>query len=236
MSTSAPLSTDDFLAALREESARYHDRHPFHLLLHEGRLSRAQLQAWVANRYAYQACLPRKDAAIIANCPETEVRREWIARIRYHDGDEEGTGGLAAWLQLAEGVGLDPDEVREGAHVLPAVRFAVEAYVTFCRTRPWVEAVASSLTEQFAPGLMARRLVAMEEHYPWIDPEGLSYFRRRIDQAPRDAAHALRVVTDRCTTAEAQQAALGALRFKCEVLWAILDAIHLVHVLGSPQP
>ena len=217
--------TESLVAALRAQSQRYHDRHPFHRKMNEGGLSRRQVQGWVANRFYYQANLPRKDAAILANCPHREVRRRWIRRILDHDGTVDGEGGIEAWLRLGEAVGLTRDEVQDERHVVPGVRFAVDAYVNFSRTRPWVEAVASSLTELFAPDLMAERLAAFERHYPWIDPQGLAYFRARLTQAPRDSEHALQVVLEHCRTPNEQAAAVAALSFKCDVLWSMLDAI-----------
>jgi pyrroloquinoline-quinone synthase len=217
--------TDGFVAALRAQSQRYHDQHPFSRRMNEGRLDPGQIQGWVANRFAYQAAIPRKDAAILANCPDREVRRRWIRRIHDHDGTADGEGGIEAWLRLGEAVGLSRQEVEDERHVVPGVRFAVDAYVTFARTRPWVEAVASSLTELFAPDLMADRLAAFERHYSWIDPQGLAYFRARLTQAPRDSEHALQVVTEHCRTPDQQAAAVAALSFKCDVLWSMLDAI-----------
>jgi pyrroloquinoline-quinone synthase len=217
--------TESLVAALRAQSQRYHDRHPFHRKMNEGGLSRRQVQGWVANRFYYQKNLPLKDAAILANCPHREVRRRWIRRILDHDGTVDGEGGIEAWLRLGEAVGLTRDEVQDGRHVVPGVRFAVDAYVNFSRTRPWVEAVASSLTELFAPDLMAERLAAFERHYPWIDPQGLAYFRARLTQAPRDSEHALQVVLEHCRTPDEQAAAVAALSFKCDVLWSMLDAI-----------
>ncbi|SES76905.1 pyrroloquinoline-quinone synthase PqqC [Geodermatophilus poikilotrophus] len=223
--TPTATATDEFVAALREQSRRYHDQHPFSRRMNEGELGREQIRCWVANRFAYQAAIPRKDAAILANCPDRQVRRRWIRRIHDHDGTADGEGGIEAWLRLGEAVGLDREELEDQRHVVPGVRFAVDAYVTFARTRPWVEAVASSLTEVFAPDLMAERLAAFERHYTWIDPQGLAYFRARLTQAPRDSAHALEVVTEHCRTPETQAAALAALSFKCDVLWSMLDAI-----------
>jgi pyrroloquinoline-quinone synthase len=217
--------TDSFVAALRAHSQRYHDQHPFHRGMNAGQLRPAQVRGWVANRYYYQASIPRKDAAILANCPDREVRRRWVQRILDHDGTADGSGGIESWLRLGEAVGLGREELQDERHVVPGVRFAVDAYVTFARTRPWVEAVASSLTELFAPDLMAERLAALERHYPWIDPRGLAYFRARLTQAPRDAEHALRVVTEHCRTPDEQAAAVAALSFKCDVLWSMLDAI-----------
>jgi pyrroloquinoline-quinone synthase len=217
--------TDSFIAALRTQSQRYHDQHPFHVRMNEGRLSRHQLQGWVANRFCYQESIPRKDAAILANCPDRDVRRRWVRRILDHDGTAGEEGGIEAWLRLAEAVGLTREEVCDGRHLVPGVRFAVDAYVTFARTRPWTEAVASSLTELFAPDLMAERLAAFERFYPWIDRDGLDYFRTRLAQAPRDSDHALQVVTEQCRSADEQARAVAALSFKCDVLWSILDAI-----------
>lgn len=217
--------TETFLEALQAQAQRYHSRHPFHAAMNEGRLSPRQIQGWVANRFYYQVNIPRKDAAILANCPDRAVRRRWIRRIVDHDGTAGAEGGIEAWLRLAEAVGLTREDVEDERHVAPGVRFAVDAYVTFARTRPWVEAVASSLTELFAPDLMAERLAAFERYYPWIDPVGLTYFRARLTQAPRDAEHALEVVQDRCRTPEEQARAVAALAFKCDVLWGMLDAI-----------
>jgi pyrroloquinoline-quinone synthase len=232
--TVTTTETESFVAALRAQSRRYHDQHPFSRRMNEGSLSRGQIQGWVANRFYYQEAIPRKDAAILANCPEREVRRRWVRRILDHDGTADGeggieAGGIEAWLRLGEAVGLTREEVEDERHVVPGVRFAVDAYVTFARTRPWVEAVASSLTELFAPDLMADRLAAFERHYPWIDPGGLAYFRARLTQAPRDSEHALQVVTERCRTPDQRAAAVAALSFKCDVLWSMLDAIDLAY-------
>jgi pyrroloquinoline-quinone synthase len=225
--TAATDSTaaDRFVSALQAHSQRYHDSHPFHRAMNAGTLTRAQIQGWVANRYCYQEAIPHKDAAILSNCPDRAVRRRWIRRITDHDGSGSDPGGIEAWLRLGEAVGLDREAVASQQQVVPGVRFAVDAYVTFARTRPWVEAVASSLTELFAPDLMAERLAAFERYYPWIDPAGLAYFRSRLIQAPRDSEHALEVVTEYCRTPEQQAAAVAALSFKCDVLWAIMDAI-----------
>ena len=179
----------------------------------------------MANRFYYQENIPRKDAAILANCPDRGVRRRWIRRIHDHDGTADGEGGIEAWLRLGEAVGLTREEMWDERHVVPGVRFAVDAYVTFARTRPWVEAVASSLTELFAPDLMAERLAAFERFYTWIDPAGLAYFRARLTQAPLDSEHALEVVMEHCRTPEEQARAVAALSFKNDVLWSMLDAI-----------
>ena len=217
--------TEGFIGALRAQSQGYHSLHPFHVRMNEGRLNRRQIQGWTANRFYYQENIPRKDAAILANCPDREVRRRWIRRIHDHDGTAEEEGGIEAWLRLGEAAGLTREEMWDERHVVPGVRFAVDAYVNFARTRPWVEAVASSLTELFAPDLMAERLRAFERFYTWIAPEGLAYFRARLTQAPRDVEHALEVVTEHCRTPEKQARAVAALSFKGDVLWSMLDAI-----------
>jgi len=217
--------TESFVAALRARSQGYHDQHPFQRKMNEGKLSPRQIRGWVANRFYYQENIPRKDAAIIANCPDRDVRRRWVQRILDHDGAAGSEGGIEAWLRLAEAVGLTREEVWDERHVVPGVRFAVDAYINFARARPWVEAVASSLTEMFAPDLMAERIAALERFYPWIDPAGLAYFRTRLSQAPRDSQHALQVVTQRCRTPDEQAAAVAALSFKCDVLWSVLDAV-----------
>jgi pyrroloquinoline-quinone synthase len=217
--------TEGFIEALRAQSQSYHSLHPFHVMMNEGNLDRQQIRGWVANRFYYQENIPRKDAAILANCPDRQVRRRWIRRIHDHDGTAEEEGGIEAWLRLGEAVGLTRDELCDERHVVPGVRFAVDAYVTFARTRPWVEAVASSLTELFAPDLMSERLAAFERLYTWIDPSGLAYFRARLTQAPRDSEHALEVVMEHCRTPEQQARAVAALSFKNDVLWSMLDAI-----------
>jgi pyrroloquinoline-quinone synthase len=220
-----PWTDEEFVASLQAQSARYHNLHPFHERMNAGELSREELRRWVANRYYYQVCIPLKDAAILSNCPEREVRREWIQRILDHDGDSPSDGGIESWLRLGEALGVDRDEMRSQRLVLPGVRYAVDAYVFFCRTRPWIEAVAASLTELFGPEAIKVRLEGMEQHYPWIDPAGLDYFRNRLRQAPRDAEYALGLVVERCRTREDQQRAVDALVFKCDLLWAQLEAI-----------
>jgi pyrroloquinoline-quinone synthase len=227
-----PWARDEFVARLRAQGTRYHNLHPFHVRMDAGELTREELQRWVANRFYYQRCIPLKDAAILANCPDIEVRREWIKRIVDHDGTGPGTGGIESWLRLGEALGVARDELESERRVLPAVRYAVDAYVTFARSKPWVEAVASSLTELFGPAAIRVRLAALEERYAWIDPAGLGYFRSRLDQAPRDAQHALGIVVERCDTRAEQERAVAALRFKTEMLWAQLDAIER----GDTQP
>jgi len=210
---------------LRSQAERYHAAHPFHVRMNDGELSREQIEGWVANRFAYQEAIPIKDAAILSNCPDVAVRRRWIRRIIDHDGQDGEEGGIEAWVRLGEACGLPREEMLDHRHVVPGVRFAVDAYVTFARTKPWVVAVASSLTELFAPDLMANRLAAFEKYYTWIDPEGLQYFRNRLFQAPRDSEHALEVVLEHCRTPETEQLAYDALAFKNDVLWAMMDAI-----------
>jgi pyrroloquinoline-quinone synthase len=215
-----------FLARLRAVGQnRYHDKHPFHRRMNAGELNAEQLRGWVANRFYYQRNIPIKDAAILSNCPLPEVRRVWVHRLLDHDGVEPGQGGIEAWLRLAEAIGLTRDEVWDGRLLLPGVRFAVDAYVQFARSRPWPVAVASSLTELFAPDLMGQRLAAFERHYAWVPSQGLDYFRARLTQAQRDAEHALELTLTHCATAELQQKAVAALEFKCDVLWSMLDAL-----------
>jgi pyrroloquinoline-quinone synthase len=226
-----PLGPEALADGLRSFSTSYYARHPFHQLMHEGRLTAPQLQGWVANRLAYQRAIPRKDAAIISNCPDPAVRREWMQRIVDHDGTEStdpkgAPGGIEMWIRLGEALGVPRDEMEDERHVLPGVRLAAESYVTFCKTKPWIEAVASSLTELFAPDLMRKRIAAFPEHYPWIRPEALAYFQSRLVQAPRDSQQGLRLVQLYCTTVETQQRAFQALAFKLEMLWVMIDTIH----------
>ncbi|HEY8469489.1 MAG TPA: pyrroloquinoline-quinone synthase PqqC [Longimicrobiales bacterium] len=222
---SAPWTEEELVEALRAQRARYHHLHPFHVRMNAGALTPAEIRRWVANRFYYQKNIPIKDAAILSNCPDPDVRRRWIQRIIDHDGRVAGEGGIESWLRLGEAVGLTREEMWDERHVLPGVRFAVDAYVNFCRSRPWIEAVAASLTELFGPDAIRERLAALEAHYPWIDPAGLEYFRKRLEQAPRDARYALELVVRHCRTREAQERAVQALAFKCDLLWSQLDAI-----------
>ncbi|HEX5831018.1 MAG TPA: pyrroloquinoline-quinone synthase PqqC [Gemmatimonadaceae bacterium] len=221
-----PLTPDELESALHGFHAAYHVQHPFHRMMHEGTLTRRQLQGWVANRLVYQRAIPRKDGAILSNCPLPEIRRRWIQRIVDHDGVEEGTGGIALWIRLGEALGVPREEMEDERHVLPAVRMAAESYVTFCRTHSWVESVASSLTELFAPDIMHRRLAAFPAHYPWVDADALAYFRGRLVQAPRDSRQAMDIVRRFCTTTDTQRQAFEALAFKITMLWVLVDAIH----------
>lgn len=218
-----PAEFEDRLRAVARE--RYHDRHPFNLRMHEGDLRPEEVRAWIANRFHYQRHIPVKDALITAKLDSPRLRRMWVRRIEDHDGRTEGEGGIERWLRLGEAAGLDRRELLTGGSVLPGVRLAVEGYVNFCRLRPPLEAVAASLTELTAPDLMRTRIDAFERHYSWIDPEGLAYFRTRVDQGRRDSTEALGLVLDWARTRAEQQRALAALTFKCEVLWALLDAV-----------
>ena len=235
--TTGRWDRETFVEKLRAIGARaYHDKHPFHVAMNEGRLSREALRGWVANRFYYQRNIPVKDAAILSNCPVREVRRIWIHRILDHDGvapdavasavrsgehaqpdalrtahATANEGGIEAWLRLAEACGLSSDELIKDRHLHPGVRFAVDAYVNFARTQPWPVAIASSLTELFAPDLMGTRLAAFEKFYPWIDPQGLDYFRRRTSQARRDSDEALSITLEYCNTPELQRDAVCAL-------------------------
>ncbi len=222
-----PLEPEEFVARLRTIGSKYHDRHRFHERMNAGSLSRQDLKTWAVNRYYYQRSIPLKDAAILSNCPDREVRRRWIKRIFDHDGAREEEGGIGAWLRLCLAVGATKDEVESEELVVAGVRFAVDAYLTLARTRPWIEAVASSLTELFAPALMARRIEAFEKHYAWVDGEGLAYFRSRVALAKADADYALPLVVHRARTREQQEACVAALATKADILWAQLDAIDL---------
>jgi pyrroloquinoline-quinone synthase len=219
--------SDAFLRQLREVGGRaYHDKHPFHIAMNEGRLVREQLRGWIANRFYYQRNIPVKDAAIISNCPIREIRRAWIHRIIDHDGDDTNAGGIEAWLRLGQAAGLRRGDLLENRNLLPGVRFAVDTYVNFARIKPWPIAIASSLTELFAPDLMATRLAAFTRFYSWIDSSGLDYFRRRLTQARHDSTQALAITVEYCNTPELQREAVHALEFKCDVLWSMLDSIH----------
>src|SRR5436190_3951466 len=223
----APWDPRTFTRKLREVGSRsYHNKHPFHVLMNTGKLSRNELQTWVANRFYYQTCIPIKDAAIMSNCPVREIRRLWLHRIVDHDGTSADEGGIGAWLRFSEACGLRRRELLAHARVLPGVRFAVDAYVTFARIQPWPIAIASSLTELFAPDLMAKRLAAFERFYPWVKARGPEYFKSRLTQAPRDSGEALELTIRHCNTRELQEAAVRALQFKCDLLWAMLDSIH----------
>jgi pyrroloquinoline-quinone synthase len=222
-----PWDAAEFERQLRAKGQAYHIHHPFNVMLNSGRASREQVRGWVANRFYYQINIPRKDAAILANCPDREQRRLWVQRILDHDGSGEDAGGIEAWLRLGEAVGLTSDELWSLQQVVPGVRFAVDAYVNFARQQPWQEAVCASLTELFAPQIHRERLAGWPTHYPWIDARGLQYFRSRLPLATRDVEHGLKVTLGYFTTRQAQLRALEILQFKLDLLWSMLDAIQL---------
>jgi pyrroloquinoline-quinone synthase len=224
--SNGPLSASDFVERLRSQGAQhYHHRHPFNLRMHAGELARPELERWVVNRYYYQTRIPIKDALILSKSEDPAFRRRWIRRIGDHDGEQADEGGLHEWLLLARGLGLDETEVRQCRRVLPAVRAACDAYVDLVRTRSLVEAVASSLTEHFAPDIMRTRIAAWETHYPWVNATALSYFRSRVPRATVDAQEALAFVVEHARTRSSQEACVRALLDKCKILWALLDAV-----------
>ncbi len=215
---------------------RYHHRHPFHLLMHEGKLTRAQLQAWALNRYYYQSIIPIKDALILSRSEDPAFRLAWRKRIVDHDGDGVRPGGIEKWIQLGEATGLERSRIVSGAEVLPGVRYAVNAYLDLVSKRSFLEAVASSLTEMFSRDLISFRVDRLKLHYPWL-ASGLTYFNARLTQAPEDAEFALAWVVEHARTAEEQDLAVSALRAKCDILWAQLDAIYFAYVEpGWPPP
>jgi len=231
------LSPEELELRLREIGAtRYHRLHPFHKLLHGGKCTKGQVQAWALNRYYYQAMIPVKDATLIARCPDSEMRREWRSRLVDHDGERKGEGGIARWLRLTDGLQLDRDYVVSLRGLLPATRFAVDAYVHFVRDKTLLEAVASSLTELFSPGIISERVEGMLRNYDFVTSETLAYFSQRPPQAERDSRFALDYVKVNARTAEAQRAVLGALEFKCDVLWAMLDALYHAYVAPRHIP
>jgi pyrroloquinoline-quinone synthase len=226
-----------FEQQLRDKGRSYHIHHPFNVMLNSGKATRDQVRGWVANRYYYQIAIPIKDAAILSNCSDVEVRRGWVQRILDHDGFDIGgvrdPGGIEAWLRLAQAVGLGRDEVTDLRHVVPGVRFAVDAYVNFARRAPWEEAVCSSLTELFAPEIHKQRLAGWPEHYPWIEAEGMAYFRNRVSQARRDVEQGLAVTLAHFDTRAGQQRALQVLQFKLDILWQINDALALKYGVAA---
>lgn len=233
MNTPVPSQADsnsawtrsEFEAQLQAKGAGYHINHPFNVKMNEGKLRPDQIRTWVANRFYYQISIPRKDAAVIANCPDREIRRKWVQRILDHDGYDGNEGGIEAWSRLGEAVGIAHDDLWSLKHVAPGVRFAVDAYVNFARQSPWQEAICSSLTEMFAPKIHKDRLANWPQHYPWINADGLHYFRSRISLAERDVEHGLQVTLDHFTTRSQQNRALDILQFKLDVLWSMMDAI-----------
>ncbi|GES47378.1 pyrroloquinoline-quinone synthase [Rhizobium sp. ERR 922] len=215
---------------------RYHDKHPFHRMLHGGECTMTQVRAWVINRYYYQSRIPMKDAAFMSRVEDPELRRIWRRRIEDHDGGIEEGGGIRRWLKLAEAVGLDPDYVASTKGVLAATRFAVDAYVSFVREKPMLEAVASSLTEMFAPAIHADRIAGLLKHYGFANDAALSYFRQRLNEAPQEVAFGLSYVLDNADTTEKQNAAAAALTFKTDVLWSQLDALYSAYVAPARIP
>lgn len=225
------LTPEQLRQALRDIGAeRYHDQHPFHRLMRDGKLTRGQIQAWALNRYYYQSRIPAKDATLIARLPTAELRRAWRTRLVDHDGAAAGEGGVARWLNLAERVGLDRDYVESTQGLLPATRFAVDAYIAFVRDRSVLEAVASCLTEMFSPTIIAERVSGMLANYEWIKPNTLDYFTPRLTQAPKDVDFALEYIDQHARSRAEQEQVLGALRHKCDILWAQLDALHFAYV------
>jgi len=217
--------------------ARYHHLHPFHRLLHSGQLNKGQVQAWALNRFEYQRNIPLKDAALLARCEDPALRRAWRGRIKDHDGDSDDDGGIARWLRLTDALGLPREQVLRGDGLLPVTRFCVRAYVRFVAERSLLEAVASSLTELFSPTIIGDRVSGMLANYDFVSPEALAYFTPRLHQAPADAEFALGYVLEHARTSQQQQAACDALIFKCDVLWAMLDALYLAYVEpGLPPP
>jgi pyrroloquinoline-quinone synthase len=216
---------------LRDKGRLYHIHHPFHIAMHSGECSKQQIKGWVANRFYYQVNIPIKDAAIMANCRDMETRRLWVQRILDHDGSvgEKTSGGIEAWLRLGEAVGLNRQDLLDEKFVLPGVRFAVDAYVNFARSATWQQAACSSLTEMFAPEIHQSRLDSWPQNYPWIKPEGLSYFQMRLSQARRDVNHGLQITLDHFISREAQQDALNILQFKLDILWSMLDSMALAY-------
>ncbi|MEQ8428262.1 MAG: pyrroloquinoline-quinone synthase PqqC [Gammaproteobacteria bacterium] len=229
-----PWTREEFEEQLRAKEKYYHINHEFHVLMNEGGLDKEAVQGWVANRFYYQTTIPIKDAAIMSNCPDRDTRRMWVQRIIDHDGTEGDEGGIEAWLQLAEAVGLTREEVTSYKHVLPGVRFAIDAYTNFARRATWQEAASSSLTELFAPKIHQRRLDKWPELYPWIDETGYSYFRKRLTEARRDVQHGLDITLEYYKTREEQERALDILQFKLDILWTMLDCMWMAYIEKKP--
>jgi pyrroloquinoline-quinone synthase len=229
MTEEAPWTPEEFTQQLMLNEKRYHIFHPFHIAMHDGALTKAQIQGWVLNRFYYQINLPCKDAAILANCPDRAVRRKWIQRLLDQDGDGSAEGGIETWVQLAKACDISEEDLWSLRLVVPGVRFAVDAYVNFAKHAPWYEAACSSLTELFAPKIHQQRLDSWPEHYPWIDQSGLQYFRDRIKKAHRDVEHGLAITLQYFKTREQQARAIEILNFKLDVLWSMLDAISMAY-------
>ena len=234
MTEQTPWSLEEFEQRIRDMERFYHIHHPYHVMMHEGALNKEQIRGWVANRFYYQVNIHLKDAAIMANCPDRDTRAQWVQRILDHDGAPGEIGGIEAWLQLGEAVGLTRKEVLSEEHVLPGVRFAVDAYVNFARRVTWQEAASSSLTELFAPKIHQQRLDNWPEHYPWIDLNGLTYFQKRLSEARRDVEHGLRITLEHYKTREQQEKMIRILKFKLDILWTMADAMHMAYVHHMP--
>ena len=234
MTERQPLSRVDFEAQIRDMERYYHIHHPYHVMMNNGELSQKQIQGWVANRFYYQVSIPIKDANIMANCPDQATRSQWVQRILDHDGQGDDPGGIEAWIQLGEAVGLSRDEVVSEEHVLPGVRFAVDAYINFARRADWHEAASSSLTELFAPKIHQQRLDNWPENYPWVDLKGYQYFKKRLTEARRDVNHGLEITLDWYKTREQQEKMLRILKFKLDVLWSMADAMTMAYVHETP--
>jgi pyrroloquinoline-quinone synthase len=229
-----PWSKEEFEQKLREKEKYYHIHHEFHILMNSGKLDKPAIQGWVANRFYYQVIIPVKDAAIMASCPDREVRRHWIQRIIDHDGTQGDEGGIEAWLLLGEAVGLSREDLLSHKHLLPGVKFAIDAYVNFARQQPWEIAASSSLTELFAPTIHQKRLDNWPEYYPWIDERGYHYFRKRLTEARRDVVYGLDITLNYYKTREQQEKMLEVLQFKLDILWTMLDCMWMAYVENKP--
>lgn len=229
-----PWSLEEFEAKLREKEKYYHINHEYHILMNSGKLDKPAIQGWVANRFYYQEAIPVKDAAIMSNCWERDVRRHWIQRVIDHDGTEGEDGGIEAWLQLGEAVGLSREDLWSHKYLLPGVKFAIDAYINFARQQPWEIAASSSLTELFAPKIHQARLDNWPEHYPWIDMKGYNYFRKRLSEARRDVQHGLDITLHYYKTREQQERMLDVLQFKLDILWTMLDCMWMAYIEKKP--
>ena len=232
--TKRPWTREEFEKKLRAKEKYYHINHDFHLLMNEGGLDKEAVQGWVANRFYYQTIIPIKDAAIMSNCSDRDARRQWVQRIIDHDGTEDDGGGIEAWLQLAEAVGLSREETLSYEHVLPGVKFAIDAYLNFARRATWEEAASSSLTELFAPKIHQKRLDNWPDIYPWIDEKGYQYFKKRLTEARRDVQHGLDITLDYYKTRDEQEHALDILQFKLDILWTMLDCMWMAYIEKKP--
>ena len=229
-----PWTRKEFEKKIRAKEKYYHINHEFHILMNSGKLDKAAIQGWVANRFYYQVAIPVKDAAIMSNCWDREVRRQWIQRIIDHDGTTGDEGGIEAWLLLGEAVGLKRKDLWSHKFLLPGVKFAIDAYVNFAKQQPWEVAASSSLTELFAPKIHQKRLDKWPEYYPWIDEKGYSYFRKRLKEARRDVQHGLDITLDFYKTREEQERMLNVLQFKLDVLWTMLDCMWMAYIEKKP--